>query len=335
MAKHAGYIRDAADGLVQALKPAALPAAAAPRPATPFRVAIQDAIQGARMTAHVPTPRAPGTPWLPQAGRRAYAGAGAAALAYGAYKALRSGADVSHQVQDFGRARTEDMSTPYTPMTVLASYDEFAEAQLGTKLADFNGSPAPSFAPTLQNAGNNALAQSLAQSLISKPLDGLGGLLKKKFYDGPKQRQTFDHVMGSDPELHGADRGKLEEAFGSLKRFGPSMAMDRNATRTFLRQAMMSGGNLDFATLRMLSEIEKFHQGGKQASLIEALSTKIAAAQAMFGADKLAYEVFRLQGLPVPTEPTLEAHVAALATKVSQDLERQAAVAEAVAELGA
>ncbi len=331
MAKHAGYIRDAADGLVQALKPAALPAPE-PRLTTPFR----DAMQGARMTAHIPTPKVPSTPWLASTGRRVGAGAGLAALAYGAYKAVRSGADVSHQVQDFGRARTEDMSTPYTPMTVLASYDEFATEQLtATKTANTNGAPPPMFMPTMQNAGTNALAQSLAQSLVAKPLDGLGGLLKKKFYDGPKQRQTFDHVMGSDPELHGADRGKLEEAFGSLKRFGPSMAMDRNATRTFLRQAMMSGGNLDFATLRMLSEIEKFHQGGKQASLIGNLSNKIAAAQAMFGADKLAYEVMALQGLPVPTEPTLEAHVTALAMKFAADLERQAEVAEAVAELGA
>ncbi len=192
-------------------------------------------------------------------GRNLTIGAGAGALGYAGYKGLQGSNQTENDVQDLINARRHDMNSQMPPMYVYASYEQFAE----DKLAAHGMLPMAPVMPTIGSAGAHALATSLSNSLVTQPLDALGSMLKKKFYDGPKHRATYDAVVKDDPELSKADPKMLNDVFSTMRKFGPSLAHDRNATRSFLRQGMMANGNLDYATIRMLAETEKFIQQGK------------------------------------------------------------------------
>jgi hypothetical protein len=67
-------------------------------------------------------------------------------------------------------------------------------------------------------------------------------------------------------EAHRTNPKGLQETFSTLQTFAPSMAKNPQATKSFLRQATMSGmhgGGPDFATIRLLAETEKFIQNSK------------------------------------------------------------------------
>jgi hypothetical protein len=48
-----------------------------------------------------------------------------------------------------------------------------------------------------------------------------------------------------------------------MRKFGPSMSTSPAVVRSFLRQSTMAGGNMDFATIRLLAETEKFVQNAR------------------------------------------------------------------------
>lgn len=82
-----------------------------------------------------------------------------------------------------------------------------------------------------------------------------------------KQDKSFIQAITQDPTLQDADKFELEAAFDSMKKVAPSLASDPNAVRSFLRGAVMSGGGVDYNTLKLLAETEnastgRFHRGG-------------------------------------------------------------------------
>ena len=187
-------------------------------------------------------------------------GAGAAALGT---SALRGGPTASEQdirMRDYMTNAQHNMSAPLPPMSVYASYDDFADE----KVAAY----APMY-PTVQGALANSLAQQLAQKFVGEPIDAVHTVLKKKLYDEPKHEAAFMSALEGDEILqaeHRENPERLRGSFHTLKTFAPTIAKNPLATRTFLRQATMSGMNgsgPDFATIRMMAETEKFIQNAK------------------------------------------------------------------------
>lgn len=90
---------------------------------------------------------------------------------------------------------------------------------------------------------------------------------------GPKREKVFYEALRTDSVLRDALRNdpttlpKLREAFTTLTRFAPSLSMDINAVRSYLREAVISGGGINFATIKQLADTEKVIQdrsrGGK------------------------------------------------------------------------
>lgn len=116
------------------------------------------------------------------------------------------------------------------------------------------------------NAFAGAFGNALATKFVSDPIDGIHRILKKKIVDDPKAHATFHGVIESDPDLqkhYAQNPGQVDDTFKALRKFGPSMATSPAVVRSFLRQSMMTGGNMDFATIRMLAETEKFIQNGR------------------------------------------------------------------------
>lgn len=170
-------------------------------------------------------------------------------------------------MQDYLANAQHGMSQPIPSMSVYASYDEFAQAkhaELQKLAAPFQRMPPPpdTFSQVHQNL-STAFGQALAKKLVSDPIDDFHRILKKKIVDDPKAHDTFHHVVSNDEILGDAykqDPKSLEEAFGAMRKFAPSMVTTPAAVRSFLRQSTMGGGNLDFATLRLMAETEKFIQ---------------------------------------------------------------------------
>lgn len=116
------------------------------------------------------------------------------------------------------------------------------------------------------NAFAVEFGKALANKFVTDPIDGIHRILKKKIVEDPKAMSTFYGVIESDPELqrhYSENPDQVHDTFKALRRFGPSMAASPAVVRSFLRQSMMAGGNMDFATIRMLAETEKFIQNSR------------------------------------------------------------------------
>lgn len=132
-------------------------------------------------------------------------------------------------------------------------YQKFSEA----KLANTN------FYGTIQKSMTDAVSQELAKRLIGEPIDKVHGLLKKKLMDTPEYDKVYASTIQGDEQLSSANPHVLKNSFNTLKRFAPSLAKDPTTTKSFLTQAMMTNGNIDYATIRALAETEKFIQNSK------------------------------------------------------------------------
>lgn len=63
--------------------------------------------------------------------------------------------------------------------------------------------------------------------------------------------------MGQDPVLSKADPALISSTYQTMKRFGPTIAADPNAARSFLLQAAAMGKGPDYATLKTLADAEQ------------------------------------------------------------------------------
>lgn len=195
--------------------------------------------------------------WAPRnAGALGLAG-GAALLGTTAWRGNQAATEQEMRMRDYQTNAQGNMATPMPSMAVYASYEKFAALK-----AQPPKSPYTPVYPTMQGALANSLASQLASKFIGDPIDAIQKVLKKKFYDEPKHRASYDHAM-LDPDLIALHKDKpdvLPMAFGTLKKFAPTMSQDPGLTRTWLRQVAQSGMHdtgPDFATLRIITEAEK------------------------------------------------------------------------------
>jgi hypothetical protein len=211
--------------------------------------------------AQAPPPPPPSGGFMRNVAAPLAGGAAVAGLGYSAYKGWGPKQEQTARTQDYLNTSAQNMGTPLPPMTVTASYDEFCEEKIANVYA-------PVY-PSIQGSLASAAAQQLASKFVQEPLDAAHKVLQKKLYDEPKQMAAYQEAIDSDEvlrEAHQANPKALQETFSTLKTFAPSMAKNPQATKSFLRQAAMSGmhgGGPDFATIRLLAETEKFIQNSK------------------------------------------------------------------------
>ena len=184
--------------------------------------------------------------------------AGLAAGGYALYNAMTPAEEQTERsMNHMVNARQGELGA-MPSMTVTASYEKFAQEKLAST------SPMPSSNPMLFASAPAAFAKSLTDTLgaklVADPIDALHATIKKRYYDEPKWQQNFDDVVKGDPMLsraHTENPAMLEDAFSSVKRFSPTLAKDRLATRNLLRHVVMSGGEMDHSVMKMLAETEQ------------------------------------------------------------------------------
>jgi hypothetical protein len=74
---------------------------------------------------------------------------------------------------------------------------------------------------------------------------------------GGAQQKVFQQLLKDDEDLAAANKNDMADAFETMKRFAPTLATDKNATKAFLREAATSGGGVNYNTIKLLAEAEK------------------------------------------------------------------------------
>ena len=117
----------------------------------------------------------------------------------------------------------------------------------------------------LAGAVGGGLMSALGKG-ISKGYDTLDTAL----FQAPKREQLFAGLVRTDPVLTDAVRRDpkaqvvLEEAFQTMVRYAPHLSVDINAVRSFLREAVIGGGGVNYATIKNLVETEKTITGDRR-----------------------------------------------------------------------
>ena len=125
------------------------------------------------------------------------------------------------------------------------------------------------FGPDMVGELLKGLGGGAARGITDYGMSGLMALGRKAFdhsVSQPKREKVFYEAIRADSVLRDAVRsndkilGQLKEAFATLTRFAPTMAEDINAVRSYLRESVLSGGGINYATIKQLAETEKLVQ---------------------------------------------------------------------------
>ena len=89
-------------------------------------------------------------------------------------------------------------------------------------------------------------------SLAQKAVSGIQGMGADK-----ARAALIQTLKMEDPIIKNIPDEKLHEAYGTMTRFAPTLSTDKNAVRSFLREAGVSGGGVSFASIRVLADAER------------------------------------------------------------------------------
>jgi hypothetical protein len=80
--------------------------------------------------------------------------------------------------------------------------------------------------------------------------------------DASAREAIISNLKRTDSVLMNADDKTLMEAYHTMTRFAPVLSTDKNAVRSFLRQAVMSGSGPDYMSIKLLADSERAVTGG-------------------------------------------------------------------------
>jgi hypothetical protein len=111
------------------------------------------------------------------------------------------------------------------------------------------------------------IGTGVGTGVVNALFNGLGGaaaFAHNALVVDPRRKRLFESVVRTDPVVLDAlhrnpDASRtLSEAYETMCRFAPSLALDVNAVRSFLREAVIGGaGGVNYATIKTLIETER------------------------------------------------------------------------------
>lgn len=107
---------------------------------------------------------------------------------------------------------------------------------------------------------------SLGRGIVLELFKGIGGSVGKEVINAIRSAahgiarasrpEPFDALRRSDPVIAQADAKSLRDAYETMQRFAPTLATDKNAVRAWLREAAVSGGGVNYNTIKLLTDAE-------------------------------------------------------------------------------
>lgn len=130
--------------------------------------------------------------------------------------------------------------------------------------------PAPGFwessGDALVGGLSKGIGSALGGSLVGLMAHGIGtgvDALRDHFMLDPKRKALVDTLVRTDPvlsdavERHPDSKVLIRESYGTMERFAPTLSLDINAVRSFLREAVLGGSGVNYATIKNLVDTEK------------------------------------------------------------------------------
>jgi hypothetical protein len=108
-----------------------------------------------------------------------------------------------------------------------------------------------------------AYARSVGKGLGSKTVNLLSDVLIKAvqapaaLWGNRARSSVFKTLQKEDDVLSQADPQQLAEAYHTMVRFAPTLATDKNAVKTFLRESVLYGTGPNFVSIKQLGNAEK------------------------------------------------------------------------------
>ena len=99
---------------------------------------------------------------------------------------------------------------------------------------------------------------NLLRDIASKAMEAVGHA-----GDEAARQAILGDLKRTDSILASADDNVLMEAYHTMSRFAPVLSTDKNAVRSFLRQAVMSGSGPDYMSIKLIADSERSVTGGK------------------------------------------------------------------------
>jgi hypothetical protein len=126
------------------------------------------------------------------------------------------------------------------------------------------------FWPTSGHAVVEGLGKGLGSgfggALVGLVSHGIGtgvDALRDHFLLEPKRKALVETLLRTDPvlsdavERHPDSKTLVTESYGTMVRFAPTLSLDINAVRSFLREAVLGGSGVNYATIKNLVDTEK------------------------------------------------------------------------------
>jgi len=115
----------------------------------------------------------------------------------------------------------------------------------------------------LDEEAAKAFANSVGKEMGKKTVGLLGDILSKAVQApaemlGSRARAgVFQMLQKEDEVISQADPQQLAEAYHTMVRFAPTLATDKNAVKTFLRESTLYGTGPNFMSIKQLADAEK------------------------------------------------------------------------------
>ena len=96
----------------------------------------------------------------------------------------------------------------------------------------------------------------LLGDIMSKAVSGISGIPRAM-----ARENMFEQLQQEDDVLAQADPQTLQETYHTMVRFAPTLATDKNAVRSFLRESVLYGAGPNVTTIKQLADAERASTG--------------------------------------------------------------------------
>jgi hypothetical protein len=105
----------------------------------------------------------------------------------------------------------------------------------------------------------NSVGKELGKSTVGLVGDMLskGMAMPGAIMQGRQRSSVFDSLRQEDEVIAKAEPQQLDEAYHTMVRFAPTLATDKNAVKTFLRESILYGTGPNFMAIKQLADAEK------------------------------------------------------------------------------
>lgn len=163
----------------------------------------------------------------------------------------------------------EYLKAPGAKYSSCAALEKFAERKMYLaskvafeKVAVLPDEKQPSFDQSMSSGAGSAAGKGLVAEGIAavRRLLGMSSqAIADRVVAEPQRKKILNDVVKNDYVINTAERenpGQAMQAYGTMKRFAPTLSTDPNVVQSFLRHSAQTGGPMDFQTVKGLADAE-------------------------------------------------------------------------------